>query len=459
MPPPCNSLHDHTGLFRLVSGIRDFAARAIAAGAYLGWSAEFLKYVETFADATQKYIKNTRICSQGDIDHLTGAWLVLHDFIKPVVDASALNAPGPLVRFLNMQLRQLSAFEDAKVVVGLVPELNYFQHRTEGLRNVLQSMHLLIGGPRFDMKIGFISLPYSVSRNLFINCILYHELGHFVFSEAHLWRQVFREVEKALRKAFRGKGIDKLTRQELTWVFLQWAEELFADLFAVKLLGPAYTFAAAELTSWMRRGSPASIARFSWSHPPDALRFREQIESMTEDGWGLGGDYANPQAGYIGDLAAIPEKRYEPPSNVGKLKTVFRSLITTLCQNVGAIHEMVGDVLVGAPNPHDDYSRNHESVMACFSHGIVPSVTRPNSLTESFRLVCPTTVLNTAVLFWLREMAPIYKFMSKKTSNPSSISDRARMEERVEAWAGKAIEDYLMLKNRPAKKMKAPRGL
>ena len=94
-----------------------------------------------------------------------------------------------------------------------------------------------INGPKLEQRLGFLGLPFSQSRTLFNNCLLYHEAGHFIAEETTVFFTVIRNyVDGELEPYFRD-------HEEYTSlagdIILVWMEELFADLVAVKLLGPA----------------------------------------------------------------------------------------------------------------------------------------------------------------------------------------------------------------------------
>ena len=276
------------------------AQHAKADNAYSKWGEAFLTYVVSASEATQKYLtKLERSVSEKRYDAcsvqlalLTEAWRFLHDFIKPIVDAHILSTPYPLVELISIQVRELPLFKDTKIIVGLSSQLNYLQHPHKRLRELLLQLKRVVDEcPPFEDKIGFIYLPYSRSRNVFANCLLYHEVGHLVFKELGLGvTKVKQRLNGCVRKVFKDK-IRDITDDDVRWLtfrIVPWIEELFADLFAVRLIGLAFSFAAAELTQLMTRNSPQQVREFGQTHPPQALRLREQLKALSKPGkWTL----------------------------------------------------------------------------------------------------------------------------------------------------------------------------
>lgn len=459
-------LHESARLHRLVNDVALCIVRARANSAYPKPADRFLEFVLRISDRTKEYLLNELVhvdplIVQDQVKTLSDVWILLHDIIKPIIDGNALSTPYPLVQFLSHQLERLDGFRGCQVVVGCVSRLNYYQHSDTSLREVLDPLDSLIHCGRLKDRIAFVSLPYSSSRSLFANCLLYHEVGHFVFEILGVSKDVHKKFRPLVKKAFSGIVPGKtLNDDEIKWLTHQlvpWAEELFADILAVRLLGPAYTFVAAELVRLTTLPDPEEVKRFNASHPCDCLRFREQLAALGNDGWDMDVEYSNPRLEYVKDeVAAVPLDDYSACSelNTTMWSKVLSPLASILESNMKIIHDLVAMAL--APkldNPHEHYSCDWKRVSDCLGHGVVPSVTATQGR-KGFRAVHPLAVINRAVLFWLNGMPELYSVV--KGSDKTNVRDRSKMEERVEMWAAKAVEDWLIMRGRRARDMRLP---
>jgi len=469
-----NLLHQCTQLYGLVAGLRDSVTRALTTCAYTKWAAEFFSYVAQAAEATNAYLEKlasernpARLQTYRDrIIILTNAWRYLHDFLKPAVDAHALNTPYALVQLLNAQLREIPSFGGANVIVGLVPTLNYYQHRHQRLRELLQNMQRVVDGcPRFEQKIGFISLPYSRCRALFVNCLLYHELGHFIFEDLFLSARLYGALRPDIEKEFAEK-IPNLGPDEVAYLAYQiipWLEEIFADVLAVKLIGPAYTFATSELTDLMNRDDPREAIRFGARHPPDAMRLAAQLQALTKDCWAGCPDFeGNNKWHPIVTLANKPQSTYLPPISWSEKRrnALWTSTRDILFAHVASMHELAEEVLgASRTNPFIHYEQASRGVSEYLAHGIIPSVLPVDGDPAQMKQVHPTCVLNAAVLFWQRGMPELYDHLEEKQADGNKVAERANLEGRLQSWTAKAIEDWLLIRARTKAQLRVPEVL
>src|SRR5215472_6261323 len=63
-----------------------------------------------------------------------------------------------------------------------------------------------------------------------------------------------------------------------------WTQEIFCDLFAIRLVGPAFSFAILEILG-MLGFSMEKIVTFDLTHPAPAFRFAEHVRMLREDSW------------------------------------------------------------------------------------------------------------------------------------------------------------------------------
>jgi len=435
--------------------LQELIASARADKTYPKWSDNFLKYCEGTADATFDRLKSwSDINGKGTLplpmlsqrlSIIIHGWELLHSFIKPILDADNLNVPYPLVHFLTEHVGKLEKVKQAKFVIEISSDLNYFQHQHTDLRRATFFLQTVVGGPPIEPRLGFLALPCSQSKGLFMNCLLYHEVGHFIAEETGLISPTERsELRDELKNEFQKQHNEVAPlKQYLPWAVTTiegFMEELFSDLVAVKLIGLAYTLSYMELLRLVRKDLSQESLRFSIDHPSDALRFREQLKVLKKDGWA---QYANnlTQWKKLNSIAKISEKQYSIPfdyqSDPEMLK-VWKILIGCLCKRrrIKSIHTKVDSYLAGRDNPCDLYGKYGEQIEKCFSHGIVPCSQ------ESSNIPHPLAVINGSFLFWISAMEKLYDTVPSRSEK--NIKDRAFLENRVEMWCLKAVEDWLI---------------
>src|SRR5438045_7295277 len=97
-----------------------------------------------------------------------------------------------------------------------------------------------------------------------------------------------------MREEFTGQS--RQTQSRLIQVVLKWAKELFCDLFAIRLVGPCYSFAYIylfDVTNLLNKGGTAIIdlnetqpqMRFYRGYPSHPFRVKEQVELLKKEGW------------------------------------------------------------------------------------------------------------------------------------------------------------------------------
>ena len=454
---PDTVLDKCTAAWKLVSSLRDIIAGGRTDRTYPRWSDHFLCFCERTADTTLDYLKK-QLTSDGDeivgtdellwrLSAIIQGWELLHTFIKPVLDADNLKVPYPLVHFLTEHVGQLQAVNKAKLVIEISPELNYFQHQHSDLRRAIIFLQAAIGAQPTDETLGFLALPCSQSKGLFMNCLLYHEVGHFMAEETGLLSPAERaslrnELENAFRQHLSTES-DRPFQQYLDWAVStteKWIEELFADLVAVNLLGLAYTLSYMELLRLVTELSEGEMIRFSIDHPADALRFREQLKVLVKDNWR---EHVMdlPHWGQLVEITATSDDKYSVPSEYEDdpdMSEVWLMLIQNLCkpERIAGIHRKVDDLLADRQKPSELYSKYAKGIKECLAHAIVPSNEQSGSTPH------PISIINGGTLFLLCEMAELYRTVPSRLTE--RLGDRAFLESRIELWCLKAIDDWLI---------------
>jgi hypothetical protein len=406
-----------------------------------------LSFCEQTADATSRYLEKaplgdaegdkTAIPASWPLAVVIKGWELLHTFIKPVLDADNLKVPYPLVQFLTEHIGRLGPVGNPRFVIEISPELNYFQHQHTDLRKALGYLQSIVGGPPVESKLGFLALPCSQSKGLFMNCLLYHEVGHYLAEETGL---LSPEELEDLRNELKGSF------QQYTY----WAvstiqtlmEELFADLVAVKLLGLAYTLSYMELLRLVTDLSQDQLRTFSMDHPADTLRFREQLKILKRDGWERHATVL-PQWAHLIQISETGTSEYSVPPdcrNDPETSQVWKLLIDRLCNSrwIEVIHGKVDTLLTERDNPVEFFTDYGNGVRECLAHGVVPSREQGGSMPH------PLGIINGGIFFLLSSMDDLYSVV--RGGPKGAVAKRAFLESRVEMWCLKAIEDWLVRK-------------
>jgi hypothetical protein len=452
-------LDKYVAAWKLVSSLKDIIAVGRADRTYPKWSDQFLSFCEQTADSTSRHLEK-KLKENGDggtsesfLPTIIHGWELLHIFIKPVLDADNLRVLYPLVHFLTEHIGKLKAVKEAKFVIEISPELNYFQHQHTQLRRAMFFLQPLVSGPPIEPGLGFLAMPCSQSKGLFMNCLLYHEVGHFIAEEIPVLSPIERVgLSKELQNSFQQHLEQGVPPQQ----YLRWAvttieelmEELFADLVAVKLIGLAYALSYMELLRLVTDLSHDQLKMFSIDHPADTLRFREQLRILKKDGW-LKYGKSLAQWKELNAIAKLKEEEYSVPSDYQddpEMSAVWRILIEHLCKpnRIQDIHRKVDSLLLDRENPCKLYGKYAHEIKECLGHGIVPSSRKAHEIPH------PVATINGGVLFWLSGMEELYR--TAPAFSDKRIRDRAFLENRVEMWCLKAIEDWLITKKQTRKR-------
>lgn len=444
-------LREATALFRFVGAIEAALGTARSSSRFPKWSDEFIKSATEAAVLTKERVAEDPCLTRsgpdrsddyvGEFRDLLTAWSGLHDFIKPVLDATFIRAPHPLMELLNRQIGALPEFAEEKprIIAGLTPQLNYYQHRHTQVRGLIRQLAARVGQrfPEFG-QVAFVSLPFSQANALFMNSLLYHEAGHFVFEEKRLVDKISPRIDPLVRRKF--PRLDERGRVWMLSTLSQWSEELFADLVAVKLLGPAYTVAATVLLQSLLRWGEEEVRRFGPAHPPHAMRFREQFNALTGDGWELKWDQFGLER--LRELAACENRDLDAPSgDEGFRQNVWKPLMDVFYDYYSGIDELADEVLDGRENPWGLYQQSGDAAKASLAHGIVPSIVIGEDGKPA--RTHPVAVINAAVFYWLEGMRETFGLIEE--ADPEDLEIRAQLEGRLEMWAMKAIEDWVMV--------------
>jgi hypothetical protein len=249
---------DATSLYRFVDAVCRVAENPPSA--YMTASERFFTYIKDLGAKTKAYLEQfpTKLPThpplvkvyRQKLTILRDCWAELHRFVKPAVDADTLNVPFALMEVFYGRLNELPQFKDVTFTVFHLQELNYVQVRASWIRELTAKLVSHIPGAEpFPVDLGLIGIPYSQRSSAFSNSLIPHEMGHFVFQELQKWSALLPEAMKELQIVF-GPSYATLKPEDVFWCrdrMRAWTEEIFCDLFAIWLVGPAYSLAYIEL--------------------------------------------------------------------------------------------------------------------------------------------------------------------------------------------------------------------
>jgi len=453
MPPSGleDLIHEATLLYSFVRFIHSHCESQRNSRSYVTDSAEFFNYVSQSAQQTFEYIHSAVDATDPErIQHnkkrlltLKHYWATVHALLKPATDAHTLTVPAPLLQLAVDLVKQISEFSSPKVILLLTPELMYFQQHTKLLRDVSSQLQSTVPRIAFPPEMGLVRLPFSQGPRLFTNLVIFHEIGHFIFEEltsqikhSSRYGMFVNALETSIHKLAISSTVIGISEQlYLKNLYLKWADEVFSDLFATRLIGPAYSFAFLEFTSLLHIDIDVAATCFTQSHPAPAYRLRRQLEQL--DGDGYRPDHPlmkNSYAKRITEISAVDTADYRI-----ELEGMRRApeIIQEFCLLEPQIDRFVKDLTDSLRSSPEEYTRIAQQVTEHLSNGIVPSTTavseRPDRSTQ-------VALLNCAFNFYLTDM----KRLGDLANSPNTervVESKEFWLQRTEMWTLKAIQD------------------
>jgi hypothetical protein len=238
---------------------------------------------------------------------------------------------------------------------------------------------------------------------------------------------------------------------------LQWAKEIFCDLFAIRLVGPCYSFAYIELfdlTNLLNKSatlligdnadSQAQSYRAYPSHPSHPFRVKAQAELLKADGWWeVIMNVDSRECAVIGALLDLKFDTFIEAEETSEQRRdpFVRALIDILPQT----RKQVGDITDGIDVRLHEYSLLYDEIAEYLSNGVVPSTLNTKDSAGTLHKVHPSpiTLLNASYRFYLQGVEGLMARI--KGQNPSSPHDRTAWMRRIEHWTMKALEDVALL--------------
>ena len=238
-------------------------------------------------------------------------------------------------------------------------------------------------------------MPYSQGPSFFASLIVYHELGHYVFEKLKTGNTnpAFARLAEAQEQAFaRRLGPALPSASNTAWAkgrLESWTKEIFCDLFALRHLGPAFSFALIDFLSLVGLMATDTETTFDEDHPAPALRFREHAAQLDQDGWWA--EVKDLPSGHVGLIARLAG-RNKSDYLFEVRDTALPVFVETFLTIVPAIHELVTEITRQSAAQSEDFHQRRQEIERCLLHGVVPS----QLLREGARSPTPVSMINAA---------------------------------------------------------------
>jgi hypothetical protein len=281
--------------------------------------------------------------------------------------------------------------------------------------------------------------------------MIFHEIGHSVFQQMTHSKEVAMnpwveaaEHSIAAHPSLVDTEVDKETKAQVTDIINTWTQELFCDLFAVRIIGPAYTLALIDLM-WLE-GSLTGRRPSSSDHPPPSLRLSEQFRQLRNDGW-------------LKKPDIFPRFKMKFAQALAKADSSSAEVIGLQPRLGSAISEVIGNVL---PSIHKavksktqscaprgaksrEFLRYHSLIEGCLVNGIVPSAVIQSDRSEPG----PCSIINAAYVVYTKRVDELMRRL--EGTNPSDPVDRIKWQKKIELWTTKAVDDCNLMKGLASK--------
>lgn len=394
-----------------------------------------------------------------EFESIKKALSLLYVLTKEAIDSDTLSIPYSLTTLLNDIVKKVEGSELVGLVVLGSSDLMYYKYNLERLRKLTRNLGFVIKDyPVLPEDIGILKFPYSAAHDVLENCILFHEMGHYIYERTELEKSFLKKIEKDLVKfVIEEKVLEKLKplQPHVAWnrlsmyvngLMAAWADEIFADILAIRILGPAFHLACLQMEHIL----PTNIEGdkdFSRTHPADNFRFKTHAEWLKEGGWNNVIAKRTPEISKrLEDCKKLELKDFKieclPPLEGKKdlEEKLHKWMLEKFGEMVLKIERKVSDKVAKVERPIDDFTANDGLVTEYLEHGVVPSTVCDEQKNKYHPN--PTTILNSGFFFYLGGMKKLIEKIRAKVSQPEK---RLKYEKRLNEWLAKAIEDWQIL--------------
>ncbi len=443
--------HDACSLYQFVSSITRYCEDKNPAAAYISSSESFFKYIAQLGLETKSYLSEfpggrTQAIEllefRKDIATLRLSWRFLHEFVKPTLDGDTLHVPTSLIQALIGRFREIPNYSDTDFVIYHTDLFNYFNVQLNVFKPIADKIAGLVNGPSFPDKLAVIGIPYSQSSSVFMNCLIPHEMGHYVFGDKGLRAKFGQSVEQELKNRF-AATLTTLERSAITSGLVKWAEELFCDLFAVRMVGFCYSFAFIELfdiSNALDEGRnltrSAGMTDFD-EYPPDLYRLQQQMTVLKKDKWW---DELNSVDVHYVHLLEKVDAMKEADFTLSNVSGIDASnIMGAFFTVVPLILPELDAITAGFGSGVTEWKEVCPKIESYLEHGIVPSNLLQKSGELKFHVPSLVSLLNSSYKFYAQSLDKLLNHI--EDAKVGDIKCRSEWATKVQMWTAKAIED------------------
>lgn len=459
-------------LIRLCEGLADFIELGLYRKTYLYETNTFLTFIKEIIKEVHSSVCTTveqTISPQlvksrlREYDQMRRILNWLYFLTKEAIDSDTLCIPHTLTIYLNHLAAKLETQQKISLVVLGSSDLMYYKYNLKYLRDLTNIINAIIPTfPKLSIELGILKFPYCASREILNNCNLFHEMGHYFYELRNLQSQFHVDIENSLddllqreKKLIQTSPNPLLERRQLLIyackLIYNWANEIYSDIFAIRVLGPAFHLAFLEIEQML----PTNIDRnrkFSATHPADYYRFKMHAKWLFKDNWG---DIIKERTPFFYNQLErcqslkIKNKDFSINSvsplnaNTGSESILHEWMLTEFEKVIVKVEDDVSSFLSNQAKPLDDFVLYDELVTKYLEHGIVPSTVYNKDNVECHP--SPTTLLNSGFFFYLDGMKELLK---KVKNSKSNINNKVAYNKRLNEWLSKGIEDWQIINAR-----------
>lgn len=455
--------HDLTALYAFIKSIVEGVTSRRSSAAYSPAAIRFLDFVSSLAGSSEKYLSDWTVDDseefedrREDLGTIRAAWKDLHLLVKPALDADTLQVPSAVIDGIVRRFREIPGYEKTQFALFHTSEFNYLQIRTADLKRIASKFKKLIpDSPEFPADLGMIGIPYSQGRTAFANCLVAHEMGHYMYRNIKLENDLKARLDTAIKSLVvdPDKTPDANAKDALIKRLNLWAEELFCDMFGVMLVGPCYTYAyieAYDLSAVLDCAGQLSDDRllprlqFYDKYPSHIFRLQQQSVLLRGLTWW---DHIHKSSSRFSNLLkVIREIPIDSHIQQNHIQGKYIRLLETILPD---IKEAIGRIFDGVDDEFPSFSGLNPYVQKYLAAGVVPSTLniRVGAGPVTTVPVSPVVLLNAGMEFYLTRVDEL--MLSIPGERADLFDRRLHWIRRIEEWVAKAIEDESLEKEEP----------
>ncbi|OHB59664.1 MAG: hypothetical protein A2173_06375 [Planctomycetes bacterium RBG_13_44_8b] len=191
-------------LLRLCKDLREFILSGKTRKTYLLETKRFLKYITKSLEAIDSFVRQAvkqeidpplLKSKLREFDSIKKVLAGLYVLTEEAVDADTLSIPYSLTIFLNHTAKIIEKPKKVALVVIGSSDLMYYKYNLKRLRKLSTDLSIVIKDyPPLPEDIGVLKFPYCAAQEVLANCVLFHEMGHYIYENTKLEQDFFSDI-------------------------------------------------------------------------------------------------------------------------------------------------------------------------------------------------------------------------------------------------------------------------